>query len=96
MTTITNETRTVRDIYIQFLAGRSTEDIASDLTTPRLHVGYIRSATGNRAALDRQPVHLGLNLCQPSVAVAATDDVPKPEFSASSDAGAGVRSACLP
>lgn len=54
MTAITNETRTVRDICNQFLAGRSTDDIASDLNTPRLHVGYVRNATGNRAALDRQ------------------------------------------
>jgi hypothetical protein len=54
MNAITNDTRTVRDIYSQSLAGRSNADIASDLNTPRLRVGYIRSATGNRAALDRQ------------------------------------------
>ncbi len=36
------------------MADRSTDDIAADLNTPRLRVGYVRSATGDQAALNRQ------------------------------------------
>lgn len=55
MTDTTNHIRTKRDIYNQFLAGRSTDDIASNLNAPRLRLGHIHSATGDQAPLGRQP-----------------------------------------
>lgn len=49
-----DETRTIMGIYNQFLSGRSTDDIASNLNALRLRVGHVHSATGDQAALNQQ------------------------------------------